>query len=177
MNSHRETPLHVACFAGIKENVQFLLSRKANIFIQSLQGETCLDYCLKRSKNREIASLLMEDWPIALQVPVLSLCRVAQVCSKFKRLSEDDKIWKEICQISLPDTYLRGSLSWKEQCRLYYEGEQDLSLFPNITLKGWRKSNTNRQPDEILKILLVGDSNCSKSSTLLRFVVCFSLFL
>jgi len=92
------------------------------------------------------------------------------VCSKFKRLSEDDKIWKEICQISLPDTYLRGSLSWKEQCRLYYEGEQDLSLFPNITLKGWRKSNTNRQPDEILKILLVGDSNCSKSSTLLRFV-------
>jgi len=92
VNSHRETPLHVACFAGIKENVQFLLSRKANIFIQSLQGETCLDYCLKRSKNREIASLLMEDWPIALQVPVLSLCRVAQVCSKFKRLSEDDKI-------------------------------------------------------------------------------------
>ncbi len=84
-------------------------------------------------------------------LPVLALCRIAQVCKKFKGIAEDDRLWEKICQASVPSTQLRGkretlshkivNIKWKEQCRNYYEGYQDVNLFPNVTVRGWRRPN------------------------------------
>jgi len=99
----------------------------------------------------------------------LALCRVNQVCKKFKRISEDDRLWEIICQSSVPSSQWQDAVKWKNQCRKYYEGYQDVHLFPNVTVRGWRRPNSNREPDECFKVQLLGDTKSGKTSALLRF--------
>lgn len=82
---------------------------------------------------------------------MLSLCRSSQVCTKFYRVSEDERLWRSVCSVTVPIDKISGILcihtdlntlaekiGWKAQCRKYYEGQQDTHLFPYVNLKEWR---------------------------------------
>eukprot|EP01116_Phalansterium_solitarium_P020594 TRINITY_DN6121_c0_g1_i2.p1 TRINITY_DN6121_c0_g1~~TRINITY_DN6121_c0_g1_i2.p1 ORF type:complete len:576 (-),score=92.02 TRINITY_DN6121_c0_g1_i2:84-1811(-) len=173
LNSNGETPLHLACLHGITANVQLLLSLGAGVFYANRNGETCVDYAI-RNDHVQIADMLLDGWPIILQMPeelltqifthlsVFDLLRAGRVCAKFRRITRADWFWTRfhsgdagadlkpgwMASGLTTTTRKPGHLSWRD----YYVrkiagfGPWDITWLPRYD---WRARDTESLPDPV----------------------------
>jgi ankyrin repeat protein len=189
-NSNGETPLQLACMAGLGRNVAVLLQQGANVFSVSARGHTPLDYAEHRAgsaKDDPIVNLLramekhltgfLDTFPHTVFLEIFSyleprqLARCAMVCRVFRDVAYDNMLWERFVpeKVTAPaDGYYAAE---------FRAGEQDmtgLTKFPagriGHDMVSWRGVKyPNADPDKVLRIATVGDSGVGKSCSILRF--------